>query len=49
MILYVGEFASLEIGEIVNLQVGKPVGLMRLWVRKLMKQRVCKLGEVVGL
>jgi len=23
--LYVGEFASLEIGEIVNLQVDKPV------------------------
>ena len=36
VILYVGEFASLEIGEIVNLQVDKPVGLMRLWVRKLM-------------
>ena len=36
VMLYVGEFASLEIGEIVNLQVDKPVGLMRLWVRKLM-------------
>ena len=35
--LYVGEFASLEIDEIVNLQVDKPVGLMCLWVRKLMK------------
>ena len=36
VMLYVGEFESLEIGEIVNLQVDKPVGLMRLWVRKLM-------------